>query len=581
MKILLVHPEDDPENGPWANRAWDQVVDIGLGGVDAYARWSRRFGCPITTLSSLRGVDDFQRVRRLLAKGCGQLIDEHGLDWWEILSLLLHGELESYILLQHFARSVSPADEVCVSRPGLHASLLRCLRNGVKVFPLQRAGQRNGLRHYLRVAHKLSVSQMIDVIGDKYDGGYQFRGRFARRGKRLQRPAVLLPTAYVNVSRTGAAYAMTFPEENFLLVATRRSGWMQDLPQNVTAARLSAYASLRDRRDENDRMEGRWRLLLQELTSTAEFESLNRLGYLDNFPRWLRHGFEVRDAWRNVLDREPIEGVLCADDSNPNTRIPLLLAQARELPNVACHHGALDGRYLFKRSHADVILVKGKMEKDYLVRRCDVPQERVEMGAPARPANWNSSDSVGRPQPQPFILFFSEPYETWSGRQEEFYRDILPSLAEIALATGRNLVVKLHAAESERERAGMIEQILSGEQKQITQIVSGPLTEDLLAKTWFGITVLSTAAMECSVRGIPCFLCRWLEFLPYGYVEQYIRFGIGIGLQHAGEIKQIPQVLLQYQVGHDVAANCWQPAAAGRLREILTSSHRVCTTAAS
>jgi len=157
MKILLVHPEDDPENGPWANRAWDQVVDIGLGGVDAYARWSRRFGCPITTLSSLRGVDDFQRVRRLLAKGCGQLIDEHGLDWWEILSLLLHGELESYILLQHFARSVSPADEVCVSRPGLHASLLRCLRNGVKVFPLHRAGQRNGLRHYLRVAHKLSV----------------------------------------------------------------------------------------------------------------------------------------------------------------------------------------------------------------------------------------------------------------------------------------------------------------------------------------------------------------------------------------------------------------------------------------
>jgi hypothetical protein len=133
---------------------------------------------------------------------------------------------------------------------------------------------------------------------------------------------VLLPTAYINVSRTGVAYANTFPEEDFLLVATRRSGWVKDPPRNVATAWLSSYAAVHGESAEYGDLESRWRSLLNEMAGGAEFEILDRLGYLNDFPRRFRHGLEVRDAWLNVLDHEPVQGVLCADDSNPYTRIP-------------------------------------------------------------------------------------------------------------------------------------------------------------------------------------------------------------------------------------------------------------------
>ena len=581
MKILLVHSEDNPERGPWASLTWDRIVDLGLGGVNSYARWNRRFHCAVTALNSLRnGFDDFRRVREVLGLGCGQLVDERGLDWWEIMSILLHEEVETFIVLQRFAETVGVGDEVYVSRPGLHASLLQSLlTTRVHVFPLRRGAQRSGLGHYVRVSNKLSAPQLIDVFWDKYDAGYQLRGRLARKPQPSQNPVVLLPTAYVNVSRTGMAYASTFPAENFLLVTTRRSGWVEDPPRNVAATWLSLYAAVRDRSDENADMESRWQSLLKKLEGIAELEILNRLGYLDSFPQRFRHGLEVRDAWLNVLDTEPVQAVLCADDSNPYTRIPLLLAQARGLPNIACHHGALDGRYVFKRSYGDVIWAKGKMEEDYLVRKCGVPPERVEIGAPLLPVNWKARDESKRQEFQPYLLFLSEACDTSGGRQEEFYRDILPPLADLALATGRKLVVKLHPAESERERAGMLARILSPEQKGATLMVSGPLTEDLLVKAWFGITILSTVAMECAVRGIPCFLCKWLESWPYSYVEQFIRFGVGIGLNDPSEIVRIPEYLKENPVSAEVRESCWQAAAPGRLREMLVTSRNGYTTA--
>jgi hypothetical protein len=579
MKILLIHSEDDPENGPWTNLPWDHVVDLGFGGANSCERWTRQFQCPVTNLSSLRnGPEDFQRVRDLLGLGCGRLIDEYGLDWWEIMSIRLTGEVEALILLQRLVETFGPGNDTYVSRPGLHASLLQCLlATNVNVFPLRRGAQRGGLGHYVRVSTKLSAPQIVDVFWDKYDSGYQFRGRLAGKRPPSTRPVVLLPTAYVNVSRTGTAYADTFPEEDFLLVATRRSGWLQERPRNVAAAWLSSYASLRDRSDENAVLEARWHSLSNELGEIAEFKILNRLGHLNSFPLQFRHGLEVRDAWRNVLDGEPVHGVLCADDSNPYTRIPLLLARERGLPNIACHHGALDGRYLFKRSYGDVIWAKGKMEEDYLVRKCGVPRERVEIGAPALPLNWSGLQSNGQTV-RPNVLFISEAYDVSGGRPEEIYRDVLPRLADLALATGRKLIVKLHPAESKRERASTLARILSAEQKEVSLIVSGPLTEDLLSRTWFGITILSTVAVECAIRGIPCFLCKWLESWPYGYVEQFIRFGVGIGLNGPDEIQKIPEYLEQHPVSVDLSENCWEPVAAGRLQEILTSSRNTFTT---
>jgi hypothetical protein len=302
-------------------------------------------------------------------------------------------------------------------------------------------------------------------------------------------------------------------------------------------------------------------------------------------PRRFRQGVEVRDAWLNVLDTEPVQAVLCSDDSNPYTRIPLLLAGQRGLPSIACHHGALDGRYFFKRSYGSVIWAKGKMEQDYLVRSCGVPREKVEINAPALPANFTSpgpreSASGKSATFLPNILFISEAYDVAGGRPEDFYRDLVPPLADLALATKRELVVKLHPAENHRERSRLLKRMLSEEQRKILRVVSGPLTEEVLQSAWFGITVLSTVSIECAIRGIPCFLCKWLEFWPYGYIEQYIRFGVGIGLKDPAEIAKIPEYLQNLPSRADAIVNLWQAAAPERLHELLSTSHKTLTTAA-
>jgi hypothetical protein len=219
------------------------------------------------------------------------------------------------------------------------------------------------------------------------------------------------------------------------------------------------------------------------------------------------------------------------------------------------------------------------MEEDYLVRKCGVPQERVEIAAPALPANWKTPQEPNQQSFRPHLLFISEAYDMSGGRTEEFYRDVLPPLADLALATGRELIVKLHPGESHRERTAMAERVLSAKQRGVMRIVSGPLTEELLAQSWFGITILSTVAMECAIRGIPCFLCKWLESWTYGYVEQFIQFGVGIGLSHPSEIEKIPEYLKQIPVKADVRENCWEPAAAGRLRDVFTKSRKDCMTA--
>jgi hypothetical protein len=573
MRILVIRPPDTADAGGWTSQCWDRVVDLGRGGAGTYERWSKRFGCRVEILDSFRkGFEDFRLVRDLLGRGCGKLIDEYGLDWWEIMSMLLYEEIDALILLQRFARTINAGDEVYVSRPGFHADVLQGLLGPqVRVFPLPPQA-RKGIRYFARLSSKLSRPQILDVFWDKYDPGYQLRGRLALRRQPSSGPVVLVPTAYVNVSRTGVAYANTFPEENFLLVATRRSGWIEGLPRNVSAAWLSSYASVRDRSEENAEIEGRWQSLRNELEQLPEFRLLGRLGYLDAFPQRFRRGLEVRDAWRNVLDSEPAQAVLCADDSNPYTRIPLLLAHERGLANIACHHGALDCTYAFKRSYADVIWVKGRMEEDYLVRVCGVPRENVEIAAPSLSAGWNRRHASNQPRSGSHILFLSEAVEVSGGRPGEFYRDVLPPLANLALASGRTLIVKLHPQESKSERSAAVARILSAEQKAVTRIVTGPLTEDLLANAWFGITILSTVATECAVRGIPCFLCTWLEFWPYRYVEQFIRFGAAIGIDRPSGIAKIPELLRQQVQRTEPVENWWRPAAPGRLRELLISS---------
>jgi hypothetical protein len=571
MKVLAIHPEDELQGEPWASMKWDRVIDLGLSGPAAYAHAASVFGCQVTGLSEFH--EDFRemrRVRELLSFGMGRLVDGFGLDWWELISIEVHQKLESAILLGQMAcKNLGGEDEFYVSRDCFQAEVLRfTLGTRVRIFA-QAANRRNSrAQRYLRLLRKFPAHQLLEIFWDKTDSGYQIRGLFNIRQRPQPGTIVLLPTSYINVSRTAVAYAESLPDVRFLLVVTRQSGWLKKLPTNVTAIWLRKYASIqnRSRKSELADLLKRWESLRGELMGVREFSILSELKCFDDFPERFRDGLQIRDAWRNVFDREPVKSIICADDSNPSTRIPLLLAKHRGLRALACHHGALDGHNLFKRNHADARLAKGKMEEDYLARICGLPREQVEVGAPALPSDFR--ERRGRSE-RSCIVFFSEPYELTGGRARDFYRDILPSLADLALSENRELIVKLHPTESVAERGRMIEQTLNPTQFQVTRLVDGPLQSSLLDKTWFGITGMSTVVVECALRGIPCFLCSWIELGNYGYVDQFVRFDLGILLKDPSALGQIPAILQSYRPNGMVRENCWTPIEAQRLRSLL------------
>jgi hypothetical protein len=581
MRVLVIHPEDELQDGPWVSRHWDRVIDLGRAGAESYVHAGESFGCPVTSFDAFRdNFNEKRKVRDLLALGMGSLTDAFGLDWWELTSIHIHQQLEIAFLLRLFVDTLDPHDEVHISRPCFHGDVLRWgLGARLQTYARQGNEPGRGAGHYLRVLKKFPAGQLLEIFWDKTDPGYQLRGSLGNWRTRLSDSVVLLPSAYINVSRTAIAYAESLPDVRFLLVATRRSGWIESPPPNVAVTWLRRYASVRvpARKIEFSDLVLRWRGLASELKMVPEFRILSELGCLDDFPIRFAQGLEIRDAWRNVLDSEPVQAALCADDTNPFTHIPLLLAVQKGLPTIACHHGALDGRYMFKRDHADILLAKGKMEQDYLVRVCGLLPEKIEVGAPILPAE--AKQESGEDQRR-LIVFFSEAYEVAGGRARGFYQDILPPLADLALSEGRQLIIKLHPSESFAERSRLAEEILRPEQRKVVRMVGGPLRAEMMKEAWFGVTVLSTVVTECALRGVPCFLCSWLESWPYGYVDQFTRFGMGIRLTGPSEIGQIPVTLKNYQASSTVQEDCWHPIEKTRLRALLGIGRESCGTSA-
>ena len=528
MQVLLLHSEDDPLHGPWIGPHWDAVYDLARSGWAACERWSRVFCCPVRPIDALReGGSQIRRVRELLQFGLGRLLDREGLDWWELTALLVHQHLESLVLLRKLAEDLPPDVEVAITRDGFEAGALRVqLGKRLRVVTSPTASPRKGLRHYGNRLSRLPSAQILEILGDKYDTCYRLRRHWHRRRPRNSQPVVLLPTAYVNVSLMETAYAQLLPDHDFLLVSTRRSGRLREVSGNVQQAWLASYASAGGRGEELRDLLERWAGLEKEIEAVPELVMLAKLGFMNDFPRRFGDGLAIRDAWRRVMEIEPVRAVLCGDDANWYTHVPVLLAARRGLPTLVCHHGGLDGRYLIKTNHADVILAKGRMEADYLVNTCGVDPSQVEVGAPSAPAYRGNQHTEKRER----IVFFSEPYEMSAGRTEEIYRDILPGLADLAGQGGRKLVVKLHPSENLRDRREIAQKILGREQTTLLEWVTGRLQPELLNRTWFGVTVLSSVAVDCVVHGVPCFVCDWLDLWPYGYVAQYRKFGVGMGL---------------------------------------------------
>lgn len=571
MRILLLDPEDSPRRGPWSRQRWDLVIDLGRSSGFSEKAWTAICGCPVLRADSYRGgVVDVRHVRGTFSAGRGRLVDEAGIDWWELTSLLLVPEAMEVLALRRLGGEISKSAEVWATRRGMAASLLAILlRRDVNIFAAKGLA-RHAARamHYAGVVHRFSAGQIQEIVLDKYDPAFRWRARWSRRRQSCVENVVLLPSAYGNVSRMAAAYARMLPQQNFLMVATRESAKEFMPPENVVLRDLADYAKPDRPTAEIASLLDQWPKFEADLSAVAELYVLSRAGVLAAIPDWIRDGLSVRDAWQEVIEREPVCGVLCGDDSNRYTRLPVLLAAKRKIPTVDFHHGALDGRYVLKDLPCDVYLAKNEMERDYLLRVCGLTEDQVVIGAPAS-QNENLIHGSQHPEGTSVILF-SEPYDVLGMRSEEVYRELLPPLCHLARDNGRDVIIKLHPFESRSQRQRLVREILAAEDSNLVSIVDGPLTEPLMAKAWVGITVESTTVLDCLQHGIPCFLCGWLTLSPYEYREQYARFGIGEVLQSVEQVSDIPRRVEEFGKRAPKQGTLWKTADPQALQQWLT-----------
>jgi len=529
-------------------------------------------GCPVLRSDSFRnGVENLKLVREMLSAGHGRLLDEEGIDWWNLTALLIAPQVEAVLTLRRMAAEIGSQADLWTTRPGwLTDALAFLLGREIETFsgnPLTRLVRRAA--HYSGLIRRLSAAQAREIILDKYDPGYAWRSRFAREQQGAAEPVALVPSAYGNVSRMAASYARLLPDQTFLVVATRQSGTQFEAQPNMRLRDLASYATTASTDHESAAILGEWSSLRPELCTIPEFDVLSRAGVLDAFPNWFRSGLRVRNAWREVLERETICGVFCGDDSNVYTRLPVLLASRRKIPTVDFHHGAMDGRYLLKDLACDRYLAKNAMERDYLLRVCGLPAQKVIIGAPSR--SYAASPGNRQLSQTSSVIFFSEPYENAGMRAEEVYREILPPLCRLARENGRGLVLKLHPFESLSDRKHFVQALLTEEDFRLVTVLDGPLSEQLLSSAWFGLTVESTTVMDCLMHQVPCFLVGWLTLSPYEYAQQYARFGVGDVLLNVNDIAQIPARLANLPLQEIEQQSLWEMADPEMLRQLLAA----------
>ena len=575
MSVLVVHPEDSPVEGPWAQRGWDFVLDLGWAGTVAYAEWERRLGCPVRGFYGYaKGPEDFRRIGAAVSAGRGILVDECGLDWWEMLAPLRLTDLLQLAIAKRAVREWSAGELTATRRHPVAALLAKVSRRGIRYW---QAGGGSGVRERLgrirTAARRMTPAQLLQATLDKWDMGYRLRGRMARRGRVGAEGAVLLPSAYANVTRILHAYARCVPEQEFLLVTTRRGGRMSGLAGNVRMAALAGYAdgaTAASTRREARMLERAWDVLDQgplreseDLAAAWENGSFQEIG--TSFEGWLR----IRDAWKKVIEEERISGVLCGDENNATNRIPVLLAAQRNLPTVHCDHGALNVLLPLRSPACDTYLVKGAMEREYLARTSSIPASRVVEGAPGLVFAAKPGDATAEGAEKGKIVFFSEQLELTMGRTRILYEELLPRLCALARTHNTRVVIRLHPFESRNQRREFVDAVVPLAERELVEMIEGPLTEELLGNTWFGLTVESSVAVDCAIRGIACFLCQWFATPVTGYDQQYVRYGAARELASPEDVARIPEMLEGFHIAPEVQRGLWNPIAPGKLKEIL------------
>ncbi len=569
MKILLVHPEESPNLGPWAEVRWDWVVDLGWSGRYWYSRESERLGYRISSIYDLLDhAEHHRQLRALLGVCAGHLIDSESIDWWELFSASQYQQFDQLLAVAALAEQVGERPEIFATRPHpATEALARGLKNEIKYLSGPRPMPSSRIRRYFNAASTFRPSQLAEIAFDKWDTDYQFRRHLRVRQPSLNTPTVLLPSSYVNVSRAQVAYARMLPHRQFLLVVTRPSGRRLQLPQNVAIRALSSYAPrlLAATGAELAELMKVWRRMRHELFAQGPVLQLALdQPFLAGLPNYVKNGLRVRDAWREVIEHEPISSVLTADEHNAFTRFPVLLAQRRNLRTVFCDHGALNLSLGIRPACSDTYLASGEMARDYMVEWAGLPPARIVTGGP-------DPVEVLRPSGtrRDWIVFFSEQYELSDARTQVLYAELLPELCALARNTGRKVILKLHPFESGRSRRRLVERVLSIEDALLIEFREGALTPDLFHRAWFSVTVESSIALESTLQGVPCFLCNWFNPSWYDYARQYAKYSAGYLLDSPTTIRQIPQWLEGIEITEEIRRRLRSPIREESLESLL------------
>ena len=576
MRVLLLHPEDLPDRGPWSREHWDLVIDLGFAGSTTYADWAQTLKCPVLSpYSFVRQIESYRCVNQIFQQGRGQLLDRVGLDWWEILAMERYQDVLALLLLRELRGQLPPVlTELWASQPHRLARMgEQVLGVSVKYFRKPGDGRANTVMRALQFVRNMRPPQMVEIAFDKWDSGFDLRRHWAKhRRPRLREACLLMPSAYSNVTRSVMAYAEQLPRRKFLLLTTRANANPTRKLANVRVGSIASYVHSADKTwSEAASLAQEWRTFANRMKDNSEeFKCISAAGLWDYFPQHLQHGLRLREAWTAVFECEPVTGVLCGDDLNYHTRLPLISAQMRGLKAVYCSHGALDGGFLFKLPFADSFLVKGDMERDYLQRAAGIPQEKIVVGAPGR-----QGPMTPERRSQDAIVFFSQPYEVLGGRADSIYRELIPSLSSVASAIGRKLIVKLHPFESRRARQVLINSLVPTSGLSLIEVVDEMEPARVMSRAWCGLTVNSSVAVECALQDIPFFLCGWLDLTGMGYLDQFARFDVARVLRAPEEIERIPEMVAGYRPDPTRLARLWKPADAHQLEETLFGKRQV------
>jgi hypothetical protein len=211
--------------------------------------------------------------------------------------------------------------------------------------------------------------------------------------------------------------------------------------------------------------------------------------------------------------------------------------------------------------------MKGDMARDYSVGWCGLSASKIVVGGPSEAHT--SSPSSNRTE-RDWIVFYSEAYELSLGRTQTFYAELLPELCLLARRTNRKLIVKLHPFESLRMRKALVDRVLSAEQRSLVEMRGGKMTPDLFERAWFSLTVESSVAVESTANGVPCFLCSWFDASWYDYSKQYAKYFAGYPLDSPQRIREIPQLLEQFQITEATRQGLQTSISAEHLESVLS-----------